>query len=36
MLGNKGAASPRYIFTKLHNLTRYIYHKDDEYVLNYL
>lgn len=34
--GGKDAASPRYIFTKLSEITRYIYIKDDEYILNYL
>ncbi len=34
--GGKDCSSPRYIFTKLEEITRYIYHKDDDRILNYL
>mmetsp|Transcript_18977 Transcript_18977/g.13769 ORF Transcript_18977/g.13769 Transcript_18977/m.13769 type:complete len:228 (+) Transcript_18977:655-1338(+) len=34
--GGKEAASPRYIFTMLNNVTRYLFHEDDDPVLNYL
>ena len=34
--GGKDAASPRYIFTRLSNLTRLIFHPDDDHILNYL
>lgn len=34
--GGKEAASPRYIFTNLNSVTRYLYHEDDDAVLNYL
>ncbi|AQK73829.1 DNA topoisomerase 2, partial [Zea mays] len=34
--GGKDAASPRYIFTKLSNITRSIFPKDDDILLNYL
>ncbi|KAK9765681.1 DNA topoisomerase 2 [Basidiobolus ranarum] len=36
ILGGKDAASPRYIFTSLTNLTRRIFHPDDEHLLTYL
>jgi DNA topoisomerase-2 len=32
----KDSASPRYIFTKLERITRFIYPADDDYILNYL
>jgi len=34
--GGKDSASPRYIFTRLSPLTRYIFNKDDEPLLKYL
>lgn len=34
--GGKDAASPRYIFTKLSHITRSIFPKDDDTLLNYL
>jgi DNA topoisomerase-2 len=34
--GGKEAASARYIFTQLSNVTRYLFHEDDDAVLNYL
>jgi len=34
--GGKDAASARYIFTKLSNITRTIFHPDDDLVLNWL
>lgn len=34
--GGKEAASPRYIFTSLNPVTRYLYHEDDDALLNYL
>ncbi|PWZ27424.1 DNA topoisomerase 2 [Zea mays] len=34
--GGKDAASPRYIFTKLSHITRTIFPKDDDILLNYL
>ena len=34
--GGKDAASPRYIFTKLEDVTRAIFHPDDDALLNYL
>jgi DNA topoisomerase-2 len=34
--GGKDSASPRYIFTKLSNVTKSIFHKDDTKLLNYL
>lgn len=34
--GGKDAASPRYIFTKLSEITKYIYIKQDEEILDYL
>lgn len=35
-MGGKEAASPRYIFTSLNNVTRYLFHEDDDPLLNYL
>lgn len=35
-LGGKDHASPRYIFTKLENITRAIFHPDDDELLTYL
>jgi DNA topoisomerase-2 len=35
-LGNKGAASPRYIHTKLSDITHLIFNKHDELVLNFI
>ena len=35
MMGGKEAASPRYIFTNLTPLTRIIFNKEDDQVLNY-
>jgi len=34
--GGKDAASPRYIYTKLSHITRLIFSKDDDILLNYL
>lgn len=34
--GGKEAASPRYIFTSLNPVTRYLFHEDDDALLNYL
>lgn len=34
--GGKDSASPRYIFTRLSPITRYIFHPDDDAILNYL
>eukprot|EP01080_Neovahlkampfia_damariscottae_P000190 gene190-4436_t len=34
-LGGKDAASARYIFTKLNELTRFIFHPDDDDILDY-
>ena len=34
--GGKDAASPRYIFTKLAEITRYIFPKSDDDILEYL
>jgi len=34
--GGKEAASPRYIFTMLNNVTRYLFHEFDDQVLTYL
>ena len=34
--GGKDSASERYIFTQLSDITRYIYPKDDDAILNYL
>eukprot|EP00096_Caligus_rogercresseyi_P005023 TRINITY_DN1980_c0_g1_i2.p1 TRINITY_DN1980_c0_g1~~TRINITY_DN1980_c0_g1_i2.p1 ORF type:complete len:1518 (+),score=657.25 TRINITY_DN1980_c0_g1_i2:186-4739(+) len=36
LAGGKDHASPRYIFTQLSPLTRFIYHIHDDYVLKYL
>jgi DNA topoisomerase-2 len=36
IMGGKDAASPRYIFTKLENVARKVFHPDDDFVLNYL
>lgn len=36
LMGGKDAASPRYVFTKLENITRCIFHPDDDPILNYL
>jgi DNA topoisomerase-2 len=36
LMGGKDHSSARYIFTKLNDITRLIYHKDDDHVLNYL
>ena len=36
LMGGKDSASERYIFTALNKLTRFIYKKEDENVLNYL
>ena len=36
LLGGKDHASPRYIYTKMENIMKYLYHKDDNYLLNYL
>ncbi|KAK9450078.1 DNA topoisomerase [Limtongia smithiae] len=35
-MGGKDASAPRYIFTELNPLTRKVFHKEDEPVLNYL
>jgi len=35
-MGGKDAASPRYVFTKLEDITRTIFHPDDDQLLNYL
>lgn len=35
-MGGKEAASPRYIFTNLSPVTRFIFHPDDDAVLKYL
>ena len=35
MMGGKEAASPRYIFTNLTPLTRIIFNKEDDQILNY-
>lgn len=35
-MGGKDAASPRYVFTKLEQITRAIFHPDDDELLNYL
>jgi len=34
--GGKDSASERYIFTMLNSITRFVFPKDDEYILNYL
>jgi DNA topoisomerase-2 len=36
LMGGKDAASPRYVFTKLENITRCIFHPDDDALLTYL
>ena len=36
LMGGKDAASPRYVFTKLENITRCIFHPHDDPLLNYL
>ncbi|RYG66342.1 hypothetical protein EON64_09990, partial [archaeon] len=36
LMGGKDAASPRYVFTKLENITRAIFHPDDDPLLEYL
>ena len=36
LLGGKDAASPRYIFTSLNKITRSIFIKEDDFILNYL
>jgi DNA topoisomerase-2 len=36
LMGGKDAASPRYVFTKLENIARCIFHPDDDPLLNYL
>ena len=36
LMGGKDAASPRYVFTKLENITRLIFHPDDDPLLEYL
>ena len=36
LAGGKDSASPRYIFTKLPQLTRLIFHPDDDALLDYL
>jgi DNA topoisomerase-2 len=36
LMGGKDAASPRYIFTKLEEITRLIFHQDDDCLLEYL
>jgi DNA topoisomerase-2 len=35
-LGGKDAASPRYIFTKLNDITKLLFHKDDLPLFNYI
>lgn len=35
MMGGKEAASPRYIFTNLTPLTRILFNKEDDQILNY-
>lgn len=35
LMGGKDAASPRYIFTKLNDITRYIFIKEDDQILEY-
>ena len=32
-MGGKDAASPRYVFTKLENITRCIFHPNDDYLV---
>ena len=36
LMGGKDAASPRYVFTKLENITRCIFHPHDDPLLDYL
>jgi DNA topoisomerase-2 len=36
ILGGKDAASARYIFTSLSQVTRHLFHEDDDALLNYL
>ncbi|CAM9234820.1 unnamed protein product [Ectocarpus fasciculatus] len=36
LMSGKDAASPRYVFTKLQQITRCIFHPDDDALLNYL
>lgn len=36
LMGGKDAASPRYVFTKLENIARSIFHPDDDPLLNFL
>jgi DNA topoisomerase-2 len=36
LMGGKDAASPRYVFTKLEEITRLIFHPDDDSLLDYL
>ncbi len=36
LMGGKDAASPRYVFTKLEEITRLIFHPDDDALLEYL
>eukprot|EP00981_Chlorochromonas_danica_P016093 scaffold15638_cov268-Ochromonas_danica.AAC.1 len=36
LMGGKDAASPRYVFTKLETITRYLFHPDDDALLEYL
>jgi DNA topoisomerase-2 len=36
ILGGKDAASPRYVFTRLENITRAIFHPNDDAILDYL
>lgn len=36
LMGGKDAASPRYVFTKLENITRCIFHPHDDALLEYL
>ena len=36
LMGGKDAASPRYVFTKLEQITRCIFHPDDDPLLSYL
>jgi len=35
-LGGKEHASARYIYTNLNKITRFIFHPDDDELLNYL
>jgi len=36
LMGGKDAASARYVFTRLEDITRYLFHPDDDPVLKYL